>query len=362
MEKMKIDEFFKEKLTNLEIEFDEEVWNDLEKKLDKKKRRDRVLVWWWHWEKIAAVFVFGSLGYGIYHFSEKEFHKQNNQVELVARQEPKEASNKKQNLEPTPRNTATTSRKQENVFLFPKIKEPKNFTYTQENPKQVEAINLDRILEERNIHTSIALQALTLDVSDSLATNTASEENKKSTNISHTIGLAFSPVISPNGLQAGLGYTHEFGITERASLVSGVAYTPWAGTNNLAMANNAQNSFIPDPASNNIRLQTLEIPLETKIKITENLSVSSGISNTFLLQEKIADVVNNDFEWSISSLNVGVQYDIHIGKNSQLNLQPYYRFPLQSIGSAGTQISGFGLRAGYSYGKGKRRHRNTIEN
>ena len=360
MERINIDDFFKEKIIETHTEFDEQAWDSLETLLDKKKRKDKVFVWWWHWEKIAAVFLLGLLGYAVYDFNYKP-KSEKNQVAFKKQIAPEKTFAFKESL---PESIEKNQKKQpivnyKNDTYTPK-KNPQIIVIQFENSNHEETINLDRNLQERFLENRKEIKVANLAISDSslLANETANEPEKQ--NISHTIGFAFSPAISPNGLQAGLGYTHEFGISERTSIVSGLAYTPWTSSNN-------NNAFVDNTASmvdvgNNIRLQTIEIPLEAKIKITEKLSFSSGISNTFLLQEKIGDAINNDFEWSISSLNVGLQYDLRIGKNSHLNLQPYYRFPLQSIGSVGTQISGFGLRAGYSYGKGKKQHRNTMEN
>lgn len=355
MERINIDDFFKEKITNIHTEFEEEAWKDMETLLDKKKSKDKVLVWWWHWEKIAAVLLLGFLGYSIYDFSYKNTS-QKNQIVLKNKIAPEKAFALKENLlESTEKNQQKQPILNNKKNTYNSKKHPQITVVYFENERPEEAISFDRDLEERNLKNSWKVEARNLFLADSLNNFLASEreDSKLNPKVAHTIGFAFSPVISPKGLQAGLGYTHELGISERTSIVSGVAYTPWT-------SKVANNSAID--AGNNIHLQTLEIPLEAKVKITEKLSFSGGVSNTLLLQEKIGDAINNDFEWSISSLNIGLQYDLRLGKNSYLNLQPYYRFPLQGVGSAGTQISGFGLRTGYSYGKGKKQHRNTMEN
>lgn len=360
--KIYIDDFFKEKITQVFVEFDEQAWEDLEAQLDKKKRKDRLIVWWWHWEKVAAIFVFGLLGYGSFYFLQKPTHKQ-------AISDIKFISEKKVNIYPKTYNKPQNAEiEKQNIQLHTEtslvnkqktLKKPHQEATIETNREEVAHTYLDRNLQARNLKSSFQIGSTKLNFADTTS-QFEEDEAKNLAKVAHKFGFALSPVLSPNGLQAGLGYTHEFGISECTSLVSGVAYTPWTGTSNI-MADNAGNLVYPSQTDNNVRLQTLEIPLEAKIKIVENLSVSSGISNTLLLQEKAGEVINNDFEWSITSLNLGLQYDIRIGKNSQLNLQPYYRFPLQSIGSAGTQISGFGLRAGYSYGKGRKSSK-TIDN
>lgn len=365
MEKMNIDEFFKEKLIKIETEFEEDAWEDLEAQLDKKERKDRVFVWWWHWEKIAAVLVIGFWGYVGYYFTQNPaISTQKNLVELISKQKTEKTFSPPKAQQ---KNIESSKERQELVKNMPSPFIQKHIIYIEfwenQQPETHKAENFDRDLQERNLRSSSEKIAFALPIPDSLNTWAAhSETPSNHFGVSHSFGFAFSPVISPSGLQAGLGYTHELGISEKTSIVSGLAYTPWTSSlaNNLSPASNLSNALPVD--ASNIRLQTLEIPLEAKIKITEKLSVSSGVSNTLLLQEKIGEAINNEFEWSISSLNVGLQYDLRVSKNSYLNLQPYYRFPLQSVGSAGTQISGFGLRAGYSYGKTKKQRPHFVEN
>lgn len=346
-----IDDFFREKISTIQVEFEEEAWNDLEKQLNKKKHKERVLLWWWHWEKIAAVLLIGFLGYGVYDFNQNSSGSKRQVGQKNERKEAKIFSFRKAFSKNSIKNQENTSTPSYKNFITENKNKTKIIHFTSQN--KADSVIFERNLVARNLPRK-QWYWHSPSTSNSLVSH-ANQEKKNTWKVSHTIGFAFSPLISPSALQAGVGYTHEFGVSKRTSVVSGLAYTPWVG-------NTKKNDNHLVATNKNVHLQTIEIPLEAKVKITEKLSISSGVNNTFLLQEKIGDATNNDLEWGISSLNIGVQYDLRIGKNSYINLQPYYRFPLQSIGSAGTQISGFGVRTGYSYGKSKKVQKNIIEN
>ena len=59
MDSKNIDKLFKEKLNNLEVTPDERVWNNIESKLQKKKRK--ILPLWWFPGGVAALFLLGLL-------------------------------------------------------------------------------------------------------------------------------------------------------------------------------------------------------------------------------------------------------------------------------------------------------------
>ena len=57
-ENKNIDQFFKEKFENFEVNPPEEIWGNIEEKLQKKKKR-RVIPFWWYSSGVAALFVIG---------------------------------------------------------------------------------------------------------------------------------------------------------------------------------------------------------------------------------------------------------------------------------------------------------------
>jgi hypothetical protein len=57
-ENKNIEQFFKDKFENHEINPPEEIWNNIEEKLQKKKKR-RVIPFWWYGSGVAALFVIG---------------------------------------------------------------------------------------------------------------------------------------------------------------------------------------------------------------------------------------------------------------------------------------------------------------
>lgn len=57
-ENKNIDQFFKDKFENFEINPPEEIWKNIEEKLQKKKKR-RVIPFWWFGSGVAALFVIG---------------------------------------------------------------------------------------------------------------------------------------------------------------------------------------------------------------------------------------------------------------------------------------------------------------
>jgi hypothetical protein len=59
-DKKNIEQFFQEKFNHFEAIPSEEVWNDIEAKLDEKKRR-RIIPFWWKLSGVAAVFLLGLL-------------------------------------------------------------------------------------------------------------------------------------------------------------------------------------------------------------------------------------------------------------------------------------------------------------
>ncbi|KOY86571.1 hypothetical protein AD998_10820 [bacterium 336/3] len=349
MKKFEIDHFVKDKLAHLQPEFDEQAWDDLEKKLDKEDHSQRAFIWWWQLDKIAAVFVVGLFGYLVYYLYT------NNSVDNHI---PLYAENSINFLKKAEKKTDVSPRQKEQkndsyVYQEPKkiIKpfvEKKLIVPVSQKEEQTIAINFDRRFQDKYFHNDFSKDlkpAKAFVIDSSFVANQVSKKNKRKR---QSFGVALSPVISPNGLQAGLGYTHEVALSKNVSVLSGINYTPWSSN----MPVNAINT-LSSPSSINpdvkVKLNTIEIPLEAKVKVAKNVAVSGGVSNTLLIKETIGNVVNNNPELSISSINLGVSYDIKISKNSQINLQPYYRIPVQSIGLSGTQLSGFGLRTGFSY-------------
>lgn len=79
MEHKNIDRLFQEKLKNLEATPSTRVWNGIEAKLTKKKRR--VLPMWWFSGGIAAILI---LGFFIFPFSETTLNNINNQPVIIA--------------------------------------------------------------------------------------------------------------------------------------------------------------------------------------------------------------------------------------------------------------------------------------
>jgi len=59
-ERKNIDRLFQEKFKDFEVSPSEEIWSNIEAKLDKKKKR-RVIPFWWKLSGIAAVFVIGFM-------------------------------------------------------------------------------------------------------------------------------------------------------------------------------------------------------------------------------------------------------------------------------------------------------------
>lgn len=57
-ENKNIDQFFKDKFENFEVNPPEEIWENIEEKLQKKKKR-RVIPFWWFGSGVAALFVIG---------------------------------------------------------------------------------------------------------------------------------------------------------------------------------------------------------------------------------------------------------------------------------------------------------------
>ena len=69
-EKKNIDRLFQEKLKDFEVMPDEKVWYNIEAELKEKKKR-RVIPIWWKLSGVAALFLFGVLGYNFIINSEK---------------------------------------------------------------------------------------------------------------------------------------------------------------------------------------------------------------------------------------------------------------------------------------------------
>jgi hypothetical protein len=354
MKKFEIDNFIKDKLVHLQPEFDEQAWDDLEKKLDREDDNRKALLWWWQWDKIAAIFVVGFFGYLAHYLYT------NNSVE---NRKPLYAKNTTKSSDKLEKNLKTSPRQEEKQDIFYTYQEPKNtfkplqnkkriVTVSQEQTEEAQALSFDKSLQNKYFHNDFSLdlkpaQAFAID-SNFVANQGVSKKNRRKR---QSFGVALSPVISPKGLQGGLGYTHEVALTDKVSVMSGINYTPWSSSQPSAIllggvSNSSVNFVNPDIK---VKLNTIEIPIEAKVKVAKNVAVSGGVSNTLLINETIGNVVNNNPELSISSINLGVSYDIKISKNSQINLQPYYRIPVQSVGLSGTQLSGFGLRTGFSY-------------
>ena len=58
--KKNIDRLFQEKFRDFEANPSEDFWNNIEAKLDEKKRK-RVIPFWWKFSGVAAVFLIGIL-------------------------------------------------------------------------------------------------------------------------------------------------------------------------------------------------------------------------------------------------------------------------------------------------------------
>ena len=65
-ENKNIDQFFKDKFENFEVNPPEEIWQNIEEKLQKKKKR-RVIPFWWFTSSIAALLVIGLFVFNNYY-------------------------------------------------------------------------------------------------------------------------------------------------------------------------------------------------------------------------------------------------------------------------------------------------------
>ena len=61
-ERKNIERIFQEKFKDFEVNPAEEVWGNIEKKLDEKKRR-RIIPFWWKLSGVAALFLIGFFVY-----------------------------------------------------------------------------------------------------------------------------------------------------------------------------------------------------------------------------------------------------------------------------------------------------------
>lgn len=57
-ENKNIDQFFKDKFEDFEVNPPEQIWQNIEEKLQKKKKR-RVIPFWWYGSGVAALFIIG---------------------------------------------------------------------------------------------------------------------------------------------------------------------------------------------------------------------------------------------------------------------------------------------------------------
>lgn len=65
-ENKNIDQFFRDKFENFEVNPPEDIWQNIEEKLQKKKKR-RVIPFWWFSSGVAALFVIGLLVFNNYY-------------------------------------------------------------------------------------------------------------------------------------------------------------------------------------------------------------------------------------------------------------------------------------------------------
>ncbi|TDQ28653.1 outer membrane beta-barrel protein [Tenacibaculum caenipelagi] len=93
MEEKNIDRLFQERLKDLEVTPNEKVWNAIEEKLNKKKKK-RVFPIWWFSGGIAATLVLGFL---LYPYAKEQ--ENTNEIETIIVESPTQQKNDKKELE-----------------------------------------------------------------------------------------------------------------------------------------------------------------------------------------------------------------------------------------------------------------------
>lgn len=397
------DQAFKSRVNEEYLEFEEESWLKMEKKL---QRRDRMV-----WLRIASIILlFLSFGLGFYFFNLKEQQKQ----ETAGRNKPQKQQEQVQKpVVDTPK--ATTELAQEKPAAKdtyapvlsgkqPKMQQPtviipidnstkplannaianlvqapaKNLVPADQKPSNpaqpVQPVNPVQKTEQTDQQLIAQLTSPSINAPDTADSPVKKAKTKRKIPISLAISVG-PDFNSTNSLVGGkgtaaFGFTVGVGLTKKLAVQTGVIY----GAKNYTA--NSYDYHFSNPNAKNIIAQidaackVLEIPLRASYTVSNNnsrsIELNGGLSSYLMLREnyvfkynasanrtdRTIELINANRHF-LSVLDLSATYNIKLNSKFGLGIEPYVKIPLSGIGEGNVPLksSGVSLKLRYDLNK-----------
>ncbi|MFA6275174.1 MAG: hypothetical protein WC622_00385 [Pedobacter sp.] len=394
------DQAFKTRITEEYLEFEEESWLKMEKKLRKRER----LVFY---RNASIILLFLSFGLGFYLTNRKDNDK--NDVIAVKKQETKKVEDLEGKSVPAGQEEIKIAKNENNEVVNATDKSVKyanaatalhfNSAFMQTNAqnaiakpidsstaqktlaivKAKEAVNIPQQQMTNKVEESVIAQ-VTPEVNNLDASDNTDTKVKKSIKVKRKIPFSLAISAGPDfsstnalvggksGLSLGIGVG--VGLTKKLSVQTGLVY----GSKNYTAS--GYNYTFNNPATAatiaqiNAACKVLEIPLRASYNIWDNqkrsINLNAGLSSYLMLKEnyvfkytvasgrkdRITEKTNANQHF-LSVIDLSATYNIKLNKKLGFGIEPYVKIPLSGIGEGDVPLksSGVSLKLSYDFNK-----------
>lgn len=394
------DQAFKTRITEEYLEFEEESWLKMEKKL---RKRDRLVFY----RNASIILLFLSFGLGFYLINRKVEDK--NDVIAVKKQETKRAEGLDGKLNQTKKEEIKIAENGNNNRVVNGTDQAVKYTHSA-TPLQSEnestllisqnanSKTIDNSIEQKPFVAVKAQEVITtpqeqlsnkVDLSSVVQTipeTKVSDENdienkaKKGTKVRRKIPFSLAISVGPdfnstNSIVGGksslaLGIGVGVGLTKKLSVQTGIIYGSknyTASSYNYTFNNPAVAATI---AEINAACKVLEIPLRASYTIANHqkssIDLNAGLSSYLMLKEdyvfkytaasgrkdRITEKTNANQHF-LSVIDLSATYTIKLNKKLGFGIEPYVKIPLSGIGEGDAPLksSGVSLKLRYDFNK-----------
>lgn len=370
-----IDRFFKDKLEEPDIPFNEMDWDSLEEKLYPKVRKRIVPVIWL--SAIAGIAALLVIVFLVFRADEKIIKKAAvADVKTKVQKEIFLTEGGSINKDSIVRGKAVdlVERKSEGINLVSghQFISGSNITY-QNKLNNFDAISL-LILPESNVNQIVLNKSVkTIAFDDALAgLNTAeiAKSKRPAMVLKRKPTLVLSILAAPDltsvqksgtsSLSGGFGLEATLSISKKLSITTGAVYAKKIYDSDFSLYNpNTSYVFRVAPANIHANCDVIDIPLNVNYKVFENrknaISVSTGLSSYLMLKEKYNYSYDSNYQgpkdYEVTNqnqhyfgvANVGLEFQHTINEKIRISAKPFMKLPLTGIGYGNSRLSSTGV-------------------
>jgi hypothetical protein len=370
-----IDRFFKDKLENPDIPFDEMDWDRLDERLYPKPKKNIVpIIWLSAIAGIAAMLVLALLVFR----PDERIDKKGTVVRVKIKEEKDTSSEGKKSITEDSLNRTSkesfvkgNSQRLEILNEHPFVALPNIDVQNKSN----DFMSLSLLaLPESNVN-QVALNrpvdSLTFDEKlASLKIARPAKSNMKDIIVKRKPVLILSILAAPDltsvqqsgrsRLSGGFGIEATLSISKKLSVTTGAVYAKKIYDSDFSLYNpNTSYVFRNAPSNIHANCDVIDIPLNVNYKVFENrknsLSVSTGLSSYLMLKEKYnysydgnyqgpqAYEVRNQNQHYLGVANVGLEFQHKINEKLSISAKPFMKLPLTGIGYGNSRLSSTGV-------------------